>query len=464
MKPRKLKWLTLACGLALGLTAVFVANSQPVISQSERPALKLPTAKNRRPLKKRITPVSWTQNTLLVMPFKSTDEDAVKAVREVSGTITRTIGRGSMTVWVVTFPDAQTFVKAERSLMKDENMRSVQRDYLAHTNAAPNDQYYPQQWALTALNVSPAWDLSYGNANTSIAVIDTGVTSSNFDLTGKLVSPYDAVNHTSTQTDVNGHGTMVSTTAAALAGNYSGTAGPARLSNIIPVRAGRPDGTFSNVAILDAFDYCNNSTSARLINLSVNGTPPYSVANASDNPVLHQYLQYFHDVKGGLTFNAAGNEALFDSNPLVPYLIVVSAIDETNELAYFSNWGNCVWFTAPGQNIYCSKNTSTVLSVAGTSFSSPLACGVAALTWGAKPTLTNIQVENILKQNTTNSSSGWNKFYGYGLPDAAACVAKALNTTSTAPPTVTPGTSPPPDPTLPIKKKKNPNKLWKRKK
>ena len=397
------------------------------------------------------------------MPFKSADEDALEAVREVSGTITRTIGRGAMTVWVVTFPDEQTFSKAEKTLKKDEHMRSVQRDFLAHTNAAPNDQYYPQQWALGALNVSPAWDLSFGSAGAAIAVIDTGVTTSNFDLTGKLIQPYDSVNHTNSQSDVNGHGTMVATTAAALANNFSGTAGPARLSNVIPIRAGRADGSFSNVAILDAFDYCNNSSSAKLINLSVNSTPPYTIANKDDNPVMHTYMQYFHDVKGGLVFNAAGNEALFDSNPLVPYLIVVSAIDETNELAYFSNWGNCVWFTAPGQNIYCSKNTNTVLSVAGTSFAAPLACGVAALTWGAKPSLTNIQVENILKQNTTNSSSGWNKYYGYGLPDAAACVAKALNAGSTPPPTTTPGTSPPTDPTIPVKKK-NPNKLWKRKK
>jgi hypothetical protein len=426
----------------------------------------MPNLQNRRPLKRRIQPCAWKENTLLVMPYQPNDEDCVELVKEVDGTVTRTIGHGAMTVWVVTFPDVQTFAKAEKKLTNDKHMRSVQRDYYLHSAIAPNDQYYPQQWHMDALNVPPAWDLSFGAAN-SIAVIDTGVTPGNFDLVGKLVQQYDAINHTNSQTDVNGHGTMVATTAAALTNNLVGTAGPARLSNIIPIRAGTADGNFSTVSLLEAFDYCNDPTvNTKLINLSVNGTPPYSIANPSINTTLHTYMKYFHDTKGGLIFNAAGNEALADNNPLLPFLIVVSAIDQTNELAYFSNWGNCVWFTAPGQNIYCSKGTSTILSVAGTSFSSPLACSVAALTWGAKPSLTNTQVETILKQNSTNSPGGWNKFYGYGLPDAAACVSAALNAGATPPPPVPPpGTNPTPDPGVPPKKeKKNPNKLWKKKK
>jgi len=461
-----MNWSRLLCSLGLSLGLFWVpAVTSPILAdtQAARVKLKLPVVQGRRPIKRRL-PCAWRENTLLVMPFKSQTDDARDSIRELNGRIVSTIGQGAMTTWVLAFDDVQSFAKAEKSLTKDEHFHSVQRDYYLHSSAATNDQYYPQQWHLPALNVPNAWDLSLGSSSASIAVIDTGVMTSNFDLVGKLQGGFDSVNNiVGSQTDVNGHGTMVATTAAAIANNTSGTAGPARLSQVIPIRAGQPSGSFSSSALLSAVDFCNQPTTAtRLINLSVNGTPPYSIANPAINSTLHTYFQYFHDVKGGLVFNAAGNEALFDTNAMVPYLIVVSAIDETNTLAYFSNWGNCVWFTAPGQNIYCSKGTSTIVSVAGTSFSSPLACSVAALTWGAKPSLTNTQIESIMKSHTTNSGTGWNKFYGYGLPDAAACVAAALGVSAPPPPSTPPDTTP--VTTTPKKQKKNPNKLWKRRK
>lgn len=364
--------------------------------------------------------VEWTENTLLVMPFKPDSEDATDLIKEVEGTVTDTIGEGEMTVWVVSFKDAKHFCDAEKKLSKDKNIKNFQRDFIWHGQMTANDPYYPQQWHLSALNVPEAWDISQGGSNV-IGVLDTGVTTSNSDLSGKCLTGYDAVKKASGQKDVNGHGTMVSTTAAAIANNGKLTAGPATLAKIYPVCASSSKGSFTTSAMIRGIQSIGNA-GHKLINLSVNARPPYTLVNSSYNSSLHTYFKWFHDTKGGLIFNAAGNDAMYDSNKMVPYLIVVSAIDSSLTLTYFSNYGKPIWFTAPGQGIYCTKGTGTVVSVSGTSFSSPLTCSIAALVWGKKPTLTNLQVEQILKNSA--GSGSWNQYYGYGMPDAVKALSQ----------------------------------------
>lgn len=450
----------LGIGLTIGLALLLLSNPVNAGTDNTKGPIKLqiPSRNALNHIRRKAatkTPCAWRSNTLLVMPCKSSDDESLDTLQELKGTVVRTIGHGSLTVWEVTFPDTEHFAKAEKELTSDKKFSSVQRDYVLHSNETTTDGFFASEWYLNALNVPAAWDLTHGSPAAMIAVIDTGVNTSNPDLQGKCFTGYDAVLHTGSQNDVQGHGTMCSTTAAAIANNGNNTVGPARLSTIFPIRAGQPDGTFFSADILEGFYYTINNTPAKLINFSVNSNPPYSIANKSIHSTLHTYFKTFHDTKGGLIFNAAGNSALFDSNPLLPYLIVVSAIGEPAPpnfdyvLTDFSNYGNCIWFSAPGDNIFCSDNTNSVVSVAGTSFSSPLTCSVAALIWGAKPSLTNLQVESIMKSHSINYSP-WNIYYGYGMPDAHACVQAALSTT-------------PASPLPPKTKKKNPNKLWKKK-
>lgn len=363
------------------------------------------------------TPTQWTENTLLVMPSKA-DEDAMDLIKEVDGTITETIGEGELTVWVVKFKDTKHFAGAQKTFSKDKNIKNFQRDYLWQGQKTTNDPYFPQQWYLSAMKVPLAWDISQGGSNT-IGIIDTGVVTSNVDLSGKCFSGYDVIQNKSGQTDVysSGHGTMVATTAAAIANNGQATAGPACLAKIYPVCACAADGYFSSAAVIKAIQKVGDA-GYKLINLSVNGTPPNTIANAKLNSSVHTYFKWFHDKKGGLIFNAAGNRAMYDPNPRLSYLIVVNACDSAGQLASFSNWGAPLWFTAPGVNIVCSQGTGQVVTVSGTSFASPLACSVAALVWGRKPSLKNTQVEKILRTSASPHDGSWNQFFGYGLPDA----------------------------------------------
>jgi subtilisin len=166
----------------------------------------------------------------------------------------------------------------------------------------------------------------------------------------------------------------------------------------------------------------------KIVNMSLNNAnPEFSISNATNNDVLHSQFQTFHN-NGGLVFNAAGNDGNEDTlNPRYPYLIVVSALDPYGRKASFSKYGNPVWFTAPGVGIVCSSKAGKgkAVSVSGTSFSSPLVASIAALLWGAKPSLTNTQLEQLLISTTNKEHDSLNKnygvpnnFYGYGMPDA----------------------------------------------
>jgi|AGTN01.1.fsa_nt_gi Subtilisin-like serine proteases len=377
-------------------------------------------------------PRECVENTLLVMPFSSTDEDTQDLIKEVDGEIAETIGEGSMTVWVVRFKDPKKFAEAEKTLLKDKKLKSVERDAIFHDQqtirSAPNDPYYPQQWHLAVMHVQNAWAL-HGGATTPIAVLDRGVDYNNEDLAGKVLTGYNApTGKTGKFAPLTTHGTSTASTMASLTNNAKGTSSPAKSSQIMPVFGGTSSG-YTESTLIKAIDYIGNNTSIKLINLSVNNKPPNTFGNASAFKSLHSRFKWYHDTKGGLIFNAGGNYSMKDSAAMQPYLIVVQAVDETLKRASWSNWGPSTWFTAPGTNIWCSTGTRDVASHAGTSYSSPIVCSIAAMVWSAKPSLKNTQVESILKSScfpAAGTTSGYNTTYGWGIPDAEKAVKSAL--------------------------------------
>lgn len=371
-------------------------------------------------------------NSILIMPNKGDTDNAMQKLREVNGTVSRVLGSGDSTTWVVKFETPSAFIKAEKQLIKDKHFKNVQRNYIFSPQT--NDQYFPAQQTIyspTFLNVVNGWNRSPGEQRNVIAIIDTGVSLKNIDLVGKCYPGYDCRKGREQQKDTAGHGTMVSTTAAAIGDNYLLTAGPARNSAIFPINAYVKKG-FPTDTLVEAMDQCM-ARGIKIANMSLNArAPEYSLSNKNYNAVLHDRFKTYHD-NGGLLFNAAGNEADNDTNPRWPYLIVVSATDTSSgQLASFSTYGNSVWFTAPGVYIPCStkQKEGKIVAVSGTSFSSPLAASIAALIWGAKPSLTNLQVEQIMintanRKHDPNFSGGYvapNQVYGYGMPDAGAAL------------------------------------------
>lgn len=423
--------LSILRSLSIALLVLITTQHQPAVSAPANNAeLKLKIPPKRQTSKKVAYPPAVDSNTLLIMPNKGDAEDALQKIREVNGTIVRTVGRGELTTWVVEFENPEKFLKAEKQLVNDKHFKKMQRNYTLQPDVVNDPYYAAQENCLGWLRIEGAWSRTLGSASGpggTIGVIDTGVSSKNLDLFGKLLPGYDCNKNKEKQKDTGGHGSLVATTAAALGNNSLLTAGPARLCRVFPVNAYKKKiGSFPTDNLLDAIDQAS-LRGVRILNLSLNARPGWTLANRNVHPVLNDYMEAFHN-GGGLIFNSAGNTYADDGTTRKPYLIVVSAIDSEGYLAGFSTHGNSTWFTAPGTFIPCSDKKGKFARVSGTSFSCPLTAAVAALVWGAKPSLTNTAVEQVLK-NTARNAAGLpnpNIYYGYGVPDAAAAVNAVL--------------------------------------
>jgi subtilisin/minor extracellular protease Epr len=118
-------------------------------------------------------------------------------------------------------------------------------------------------------------------------------------------------------------------------------------------------------------------------------------------------------------------------------VIAVGAIDSANRRASFSNYGTALELSAPGVGVLSTMPTyAAALNGApynypqiyafldGTSMATPHVSGVAALVWAAHPSWTNVQVRQRLQATATDlGAPGKDKYYGYGLVNAAAAAA-----------------------------------------
>ena len=117
---------------------------------------------------------------------------------------------------------------------------AVERDVTRKAAAAPNDPAYGDQWALPKIG----WDTAPAvTGSATIAVLDTGVDGANPDLAGRLVPGWsaftlaDATTPADPTQDPNGHGTWLSSIAAAATNNGVGIAGVAGSgAKIMPVQ------------------------------------------------------------------------------------------------------------------------------------------------------------------------------------------------------------------------------------
>jgi subtilisin family serine protease len=317
--------------------------------------------------------------------------------------------------------------------------------------AAPLGRSLPFEWQYSAAreDLVPQWVLRAASSVT-IAVIDTGADLTAPDLAAKTIAGYDVRTGASDVADANGHGTFVASLAGGSVANDEGMAGFGGDAKLLVIRAGRPDGAFTDVDEASGIVYAIQH-GARIINLSVGGpgTSP-TERRAIDFAVSH----------GALVVAAAGNE--FQSGNPVEYPaallqplgsrgnggggLSVGASDAAGTRAHFSNTGTYLSLAAPGENVFgaLSSLSSPIMYprvplagsraglygfASGTSFAAPEVSGAAALVWAANPTLTAPQVAEILKE-TASGLGNWTPELGYGVIDVAAAVARAAGGTT----------------------------------
>jgi thermitase len=282
----------------------------------------------------------------------------------------------------------------------------------------PNDPYWLKQWGPMKMEADYAWNTIVGNPSVLVAVVDTGIDWHHPDLAANYVPlGYDWVNNDPDPMDDNGHGTHVAGTIAAIVNNGIGIAGLAQVRIMAEKVMGESgSGTLSDIArgIIHAVD-----RGAKIINLSL--------GSSVGSELLHEAVKYAHDY-GVLVVAAAGNDATSAKHYPAAYdeVVAVSAADELDHLATFSNYGDWVDVAAPGVNIYSTVPDDSYAYMSGTSMASPHVVGEAALIWSRFPNMTRDQVQAQLQYSADDfGEPGFDACYGFGRINARKAVEQA---------------------------------------
>ncbi len=295
----------------------------------------------------------------------------------------------------------------------------------------PNDPRYDEQWFMNKIQADYAWGLwgsnTPGDPNVLVGIVDTGVDTQHPDLDGILyLNPgedlnsngvVDASDENGIDDDGNGHvddfygwdfadddndirppsagvdqalshGTHTTGIAAAVTDNATGVTGVSFRSKVIATKhSNDADSTTNQPGIYYGYDgiLYVAKLGAKFINCSWGGSYLFSYEQ--------NILDEVSDTYGAIVVGAAGNDTKDnDDNPQYPSdyykCICVAATDNTDHLAYYSNWGSVVDISAPGGEGSISStailstihwNAGGYTSWQGTSMAAPVVTGAFAL-------------------------------------------------------------------------------------
>ena len=225
--------------------------------------------------------------------------------------------------------------------------------------------------------------VGYGDGTGKTAwILDTGVDMDHADLNVDQTRGYDFINNDTFPDDDNGHGSHCAGTVAAI-NNDIGVVGVAANATIVPVKVLDRRGSGAYSVIIAGIDYvAANASPGDAVNMSLGG----GVYELIDEAV-------FAASENGIFFAlAAGNES-DDANNHSParvngqYIWTISAMDDVDYFAYFSNYGNPpIDYCMPGVNVYSTFKSGGYETYSGTSMAAPHMCGVLLMTGGSPST------------------------------------------------------------------------------
>lgn len=253
----------------------------------------------------------------------------------------------------------------------------------------------------------------------TVAVLSTGVakfktTPNGETLEGRLVPGKSFIPNLDME-DKNGHGTWMASLVAVMVPK----------AQILPVRVLSNEGHGDDSNILAGLNYAE-SEGAKIVVLSI-GSP--GIPGKPPSTIFTDVFRRMR-AKGLLVFVSAGNDGDVVGHPAnCPHAIAVTSTNLKDEISKFANTGPEVALAAPGEDIVIVGPDGTYNSRQGTSFSAPIAAGVAALVLSARPDLSVDDVESILRQSAKTLDVGADKV-GAGRVDALAAVRLAKTFTA----------------------------------
>lgn len=331
---------------------------------------------------------------------------------------------------------------------------------LVRNSGQPNDPQFGQQWALNNrgqdggteradIDALEAWLKTQGSEKIVVAVLDSGVDYTHPDLVSNMwfrpdnipqyaddelgtfddVHGFDSDANAPDPMDDNGHGTHCAGVIGAEGDNGEGIAGINWNVRIMPLKFLGRGGFGSTKNAIEAINYAidrkQKGVNVRVINASW-GSTQYSKA-------LEDAIRAAGE-QGILFVAAAGNSstdndkrAHYPSNYDLPNVISVAALDRTDSITSFSNFGaKTVHIAAPGRDILSTWLDNSYREASGTSMAAPQVSGVAALVLASEP---NLSVAK-LRERLLGTVDKLDSLNGKVATGGRLCAAQALGISS----------------------------------
>lgn len=300
-----------------------------------------------------------------------------------------------------------------------------QTDFVADDPALKDPQ---ASWYLKAIGAQQAWDITQGDEEVIVAVVDNGFDLTHPEFEGKIVKPYNVLTRDGnvrpivTREGVNAHGTHVAATAVGNCNNGSGLLGLAPKCRFMPVQVANdnPTGSMSGTAIMEGVLYAIDN-GADVVNVSLGMYTPDQVKNMTDGEQLNYIANTFRQeeslweevirrarAKDCIIVFAAGNDNVIsgiDPKKRNSNTIRVSAVSPNSAKASFSNYGrypdinrDYSTVSAPGVAIYSAAPGGQYQYMQGTSMAAPVVTGAVALLRSANRGLTADEAIGILQE------------------------------------------------------------------
>lgn len=302
--------------------------------------------------------------------------------------------------------------KAISKLLASGILLYAEPHFVPKTTYSPNDPLATpgNQYHLQTISAFGAWDVNRGDSAVVIGITDTGTDPTHNDLFNNIKRNYnDPVDGVDNDLDgyidnymgwdvgvddndptwqANAHGVHVSGLAAASADNSIGGAGVGFNCKFLPVKIADANGAL--IAAYEGIKYAADH-GCDVINCSWGG---------SGASVFGQnIIDYATINKNCLVVCAAGNDGLDeDFYPAAfNYVLSVANTTQTDTKFFNSNYGYFIDVCAPGDNVSSTWPGNLYVSSSGTSMSSPVVSGAAAIVKKQFPSYTGLQVGQRLK-------------------------------------------------------------------
>ncbi len=311
--------------------------------------------------------------------------------------------------------------KAKAALLKEKGVIRIDDDILLRISPKPEnpgsqgkekkEKPLPPQilvWGADRIDSEIANAAGHSGAGVKVAVIDTGIDPGHPDL--NVAGGINTINPRKGYNDDNGHGSHCAGIIAAL-NNAIGVVGVAPGASLYAVKALNRQGSGYLSDIIQGIDWSiDNGVQVISMSFSANIYVPsfYEAVAAAYANNITLVAAAGNNYGGPVSYPAA-----------FPEVIAVSATDQSDNLANFSNRGPQIELSAPGVSIFSTYQDSGYEVLSGTSMSCPYVAGTAALIISSGRASSNYAIRNILADTADDLGiPGRDNSFGYGLVDA----------------------------------------------